>query len=415
MGTLILGSSVVVPSVTVNGGSVQPVIDPLSITPTTSQQTITAPSGTDGYSPITVNAVTSNIDDNIVAGNIKKDVEILGVTGTYEGVVPSGILSISQNGTYDVTNYATADVNVSSTAPAHYIEKTVDANGKLVNSTNIINFNGVTDVDDYVLEHAYYEVSFPTNTSVSMPLTTLSGIYACRYMFQNCIELTSVSFPYLNTISGNAACSYMFDGCTDLTNISFPALDIISGQSACSYMFHVCNNLAYISLPVLTTISGVSACQNMFSGCSNLTDAPLPALTTISGNTACRYMFQSCTGLTSVSFPVLTTISGSGACNYMFQNCTNLIEVNLSGLTSLSGSYAFQNMFQNCTSLMVVNIGNTTAINFGTTRNQFQNMFAGCPQNITVCVPAANQGQIEAFPQYPKFGATGTVTWVWRS
>ena len=58
MGTLRLGSSVVVPSVTVSGGS-QPVIDPLSITPTTSQQTITATGGTDGYSPITVSAVTS--------------------------------------------------------------------------------------------------------------------------------------------------------------------------------------------------------------------------------------------------------------------------------------------------------------------------------------------------------------------
>ena len=46
-----------------------PVISSLTVTPTTSQQTITAPSGTDGYSPITVNAVTSSIDSNITAGN----------------------------------------------------------------------------------------------------------------------------------------------------------------------------------------------------------------------------------------------------------------------------------------------------------------------------------------------------------
>lgn len=68
----------------ISGGS-SPVISSLSITPTTSQQTITAPSGTDGYSPITVSAVTNSIDANITAGNIKKDVSILGVTGTYEG------------------------------------------------------------------------------------------------------------------------------------------------------------------------------------------------------------------------------------------------------------------------------------------------------------------------------------------
>lgn len=62
-----------------------PVITSLSVTPTTSSQTITAPSGTDGYSPVNVAAVTSSIDANITAGNIKKDVSILGVTGTYEG------------------------------------------------------------------------------------------------------------------------------------------------------------------------------------------------------------------------------------------------------------------------------------------------------------------------------------------
>ena len=51
----------------------QPVIDPLPVTPTTSAQVMTAPSGTDGYNPISVSAVDSSIDANIVAGNIKKD------------------------------------------------------------------------------------------------------------------------------------------------------------------------------------------------------------------------------------------------------------------------------------------------------------------------------------------------------
>lgn len=69
---------------TISGGS-SPVITSLSVTPTTSAQTITAPSGTDGYSPVNVSAVTAAIDNNIVAGNIKKDVVILGVTGSYEG------------------------------------------------------------------------------------------------------------------------------------------------------------------------------------------------------------------------------------------------------------------------------------------------------------------------------------------
>lgn len=60
---------------------VEPTIESLSIVPSTLNQGIVAPSGTDGYSPIFVAAVTSSIDNNIVASNIKKDVEILGVTG----------------------------------------------------------------------------------------------------------------------------------------------------------------------------------------------------------------------------------------------------------------------------------------------------------------------------------------------
>lgn len=56
-----------------------------TVTPTTSSQSITADAGYTGLGTVTVNAVTSAIDANITAGNIKKDVEILGVTGTYEG------------------------------------------------------------------------------------------------------------------------------------------------------------------------------------------------------------------------------------------------------------------------------------------------------------------------------------------
>lgn len=85
-----------------------PVITSLSITPTTSAQTITAPSGTDGYSPITVSAVTSSIDSNISAENIKKDVQILGVTGSYEGSGGGG----GSSGKYALLDRVKDDNNV---------------------------------------------------------------------------------------------------------------------------------------------------------------------------------------------------------------------------------------------------------------------------------------------------------------
>ena len=65
--------------------TVTPRNQPRTVTPTTSTQTITVNQRYSGNGTITVNPVTSSIDANIQADNIKKNVVILGVTGTYEG------------------------------------------------------------------------------------------------------------------------------------------------------------------------------------------------------------------------------------------------------------------------------------------------------------------------------------------
>lgn len=63
----------------------EPKLQDKTVTPTTSQQTITADEGKDGLGTVTVSAVTAAIDENIIAGNIKSGVTILGVAGTYDG------------------------------------------------------------------------------------------------------------------------------------------------------------------------------------------------------------------------------------------------------------------------------------------------------------------------------------------
>lgn len=62
------------------GGSLQT----KEIQPKVTDQTVKPDAGNAGFSSVTVKAVTSSIDANIVPENIKAGVTILGVTGTLE-------------------------------------------------------------------------------------------------------------------------------------------------------------------------------------------------------------------------------------------------------------------------------------------------------------------------------------------
>lgn len=66
--------------VIVTDTSSAPTLQNKTVTPRPTSQSVMADSGYDGLGTVTVSG-----DANLVAGNIKKDVSIFGVTGTYEG------------------------------------------------------------------------------------------------------------------------------------------------------------------------------------------------------------------------------------------------------------------------------------------------------------------------------------------
>lgn len=139
------------------------VLDSKSVNPSTNSQTIT--SDEDGLSSVTVGAVTAAIDSNITAGNIKSGVDILGVTGTFDGQGTDWVLEVKSghNTTInrDTQNMATSD------------------------------YGGLK-----------YLFSDTALTSVTITDTSITGQNAFMETFNNCSNLNGLSFPRLLYCNG---------------------------------------------------------------------------------------------------------------------------------------------------------------------------------------------------------------------
>ena len=377
------------------GGKAKPE-ERFNVQPTTAEQTITPTAGS-VFSGGTVHAVTSAIDSNIQPENIKEGVSILGVAGTLSGgITPAGTIAINLNGTYDVTNYASAEVNVGDTPDYRYANGTVDRAGlKAIGWTDedVFTFeqnktphypwqNDLYKVSDenkalYLLDDpnpkSYKDnpnieyvpkknmESYFTKVSVwgggfqnmtyikGIPLYDTSNMTKVSRLFSNCYNL--ITIPQLNT-SNVTVMSKTFSGCRNLTSI--PQLDT-SNVTSMEGMFLNCNSLT--TIPQLNT-SNVADMRQMFYYCSNLT--AIPQLNT-SNVADMRQMFYECQNLTTI--PLLDTSKVTNM-NEMFRDCSKLLtipQLNTSNVTDMSS------MFYNCESLTAIpqlNTSNVTNMDF---------------------------------------------------
>ena len=134
-----------------------------TVDPSTSQQIITPDQGYSGLGQVTVNAVTAAIDPDIQPENIKKDVNVLGVVGTYDPQpdLEAKTATYSTNGTYSVVPSAGKDglsgvevtVNVDTQTPYDngYADGEADQKAKLTTLT-------VTQNGTYTRADGYDEV-----------------------------------------------------------------------------------------------------------------------------------------------------------------------------------------------------------------------------------------------------------------
>lgn len=271
-------------SVTVNATPLQA----KAATPSTSQQTISPDENYVGLSAVAIGAVTSAIDANITAGNIKKDVTILGVTGTYEG-------GGGTNPAVPIVEGTATNITLSDLAGATKLKTYLFYADQNIKSVVIP--NTVTSLGSHLFDSSKIEsITFENDSQV----TSLPSDF-CTY----CNKLTSITIPKsVSTIYSS------FQACTGLTSVTFE--HTTESLFLSNYAFYGCTNLVNISLPSNTT--GLST--SCFANCSSLTSITIPASITVIGSSA----FANCTSLTSVT--VLNTTPPTLQYTNAFSNTT---------------------------------------------------------------------------------------------
>lgn len=336
--------------------TVTPTNQAKTITPTTSSQSISVPSGYSGFGTLTVNAVTSSIDANITAGNIKDGVSILGVTGTYAG-----------SGGY-------------SEFPSYQVSSGVAS--KRSGALTGTEFSNITSISSDGLTNAFYGCSGLTGTVNLSSLTTVDS-YGLMSAFFNCSGLTGLNLSSLTSV-GRTGLQNAFYQCSGLTG----TLDLSS----------------------LTTVD-YNGLNTAFYNCSKLTGVDLSSLTTIDDN-GLSSAFQGCSLLASVNLSSLISV-GTNGLNYGFYNCSGLTgTVNLTSLTNI-GSNGFSYAFRGCKGLTDIYFNSLTTASFGSYTSQFNNMLSstGSTTTHTLHFPSNLSSKISTLTGYPTFGGTsGYVT-----
>ena len=230
-------------------------------------------------------------------------------SGESGGITPEGELEITENGSYDVTTYASALVNVA--ASGGDFEPIV-----------------LTGSCDYACAGALANGVIP---QMAGKIST-NNIYQAPYMFYN----------------------------SGLEEIPFE-LNFYANYDMCevNHMFNMAGNLK--KFPTIKNLNPKNASQ-MFSGCQNLTDIPEGATSTWSfdkwhTSTAAQvqHMFKDCRKLRHIDSNLLKNLWN---CNntylynvyyYLFYGCTSLDEVrNLGVSTAALTGNAFNNTFLEC-------------------------------------------------------------------
>jgi len=282
-------------------GGTDPILQDKTVTPSTSQQTVTADSGYDGLDTVTVNAMPTATQAT-PSITVNSSGLITATATQTAGYVAAGTKSATKQLAFQAAQTIIPGTTNQTIASGQYLTgvQTIKGDANLV-ASNIVSGKSIFGVVGTANSGGG---SSGGDTSAEDGLVTRT--------------LTTYTNDRVTTI-GN----YAFYSCSSLTSVSFPQCTTIG-----DYAFRYCSSLTTVNFPAVTTI-GASA----FVGCLKLAGVSFPAVTAI--NLAA---FQNCSNLTTVSFPKITNIS-----SYAFLRCSKLASIYLAASTVcfLEGSDAF--------------------------------------------------------------------------
>lgn len=302
------------------------VLDSKMVDPSTSPQTVT--SSVDGLSSVTVNAVTSSIDANISSSNIKRGVEILGVTGTFDGG-SLGTKTVNSSTSTQTITPEPSDYGLSSVTVNPYMldSKTVNSSTAQQVITSSVNGLSSVTVNPYTVEsdsstltangtYTFTPTSADAISSVTIDVSVNAQDWYTAWKLGKKVDFSDVDLSQVMELVYGLDSAFVRGSNSDM--ITAPPIlggTILRGGSMRQTFpytrFSSDNGGVTISFPNLVTIDGDEAMYECFYYVTNIKKLDFPNLTFVGGSNAMYHMFL-CYGtgaqLTEINMPKLQTI-----------------------------------------------------------------------------------------------------------
>jgi surface protein len=235
---------------------------------------------------VTVNQVSSDIDANIQPENIKQNMSILGVVGTYKGEQQNYFASLNKTGAYSEAGIAQAILDIPSDLVIT-VGKYQFVKCKGLQKIPALDYSNLTDC-----ERMFAECSGISDASNAVNFKKITN---ATNMFASCTKMKTIDLSSWN-IGKLTNCLNMFYCCLAMTTVNLNNW-VKTGNINTSQMFYTCRSLTTI-IADNTEIHTTSTSQ-MFSSCESLVNADLSWLH-MTGNSSVASMFNLCSSLQKV-------------------------------------------------------------------------------------------------------------------